>query len=179
MCISRSVLSNSLWPHRLYPARLLCPWNSPNKNTGVGSHSLFQGIFPTQGWNPGLLYWRQILYCLSHQGSPLRCTHIWNLHIVYFKYNCNFLNYTPIKLKKGKWIKNFKGIIFLLKLPTDPHLKKSKNQRLYSKSPTGVCTLDFSHLSNHTGHSLPNHTDFLTRPAPTSRSLHQLFPKPL
>ena len=40
------------------------------KNTGVGSHSLLQGIFPTQGLklNPGLLYCRQILYCLSHQG---------------------------------------------------------------------------------------------------------------
>jgi len=45
---------------------LLCPWNSPGKNTGVGSHSLFQGIFPTQGSNPGLLHCRQILYHLSH-----------------------------------------------------------------------------------------------------------------
>ena len=34
------------------PARLLCPWNSPDQNTGVGSHFLLQGIFPTQGWNP-------------------------------------------------------------------------------------------------------------------------------
>ena len=40
------------------------------KNTGVSSHSLLQGIFPTQGSNPGLLNCRQILYCLSHQGSP-------------------------------------------------------------------------------------------------------------
>ena len=46
------------------------PWNSPGKNTGVGSHSLLQGIFPTQGLNPGLLHCRQILYQLSHQGSP-------------------------------------------------------------------------------------------------------------
>ena len=46
----------------------LCPWNSPGMNTGVGSHSLLQGIFPTQGSNPGLLHCRQILYCLSHQG---------------------------------------------------------------------------------------------------------------
>ena len=45
-----------------------CPWNSPSKNTGVGSHSLLQGIFLTQGSNPGLLHCRQILYCLSHQG---------------------------------------------------------------------------------------------------------------
>ena len=51
--------------------RLYSPWNSPGQNTRVGSLSHFQGIFPTQGSNPGLLYYRWILYCLSHQGSPL------------------------------------------------------------------------------------------------------------
>ena len=61
---------NSLLPHGLYLTRLLCPWNSPGKNTGVDNHFLLQGIFPTQGWNPGLLHCRQILYCLNHQGSP-------------------------------------------------------------------------------------------------------------
>ena len=45
-------------------------WNCPDQNAGVGSHSLLQGIFPTQGLNPGLLHCRQILYQLSHQGSP-------------------------------------------------------------------------------------------------------------
>ena len=44
--------------------------DSPGKNTGVGCHALLQGIFPTQGSNPGLLHWRWILYHLSHQGSP-------------------------------------------------------------------------------------------------------------
>ena len=52
------------------PSRLLCPWDSPGKNTGVGCHFLLQGIFPTQGLNPGLLHFRQILYHLSHQESP-------------------------------------------------------------------------------------------------------------
>ena len=52
------------------PVRLLCPWNSPGKNTGVGFHSLLQGIFQTQGSNLSLLHCRQILYHLSHQGSP-------------------------------------------------------------------------------------------------------------
>ena len=47
------------------------PWNSPGQNTGVGSRFLFQGIFPTQGSNPGLPRYRWILYQLSHQGSPL------------------------------------------------------------------------------------------------------------
>ena len=62
---SHSVVSDSLWPHGLYS-----PYNSPGQNTGVGSLSLFQGIFPTQGWNPGLPHCRQILYQLSHKGSP-------------------------------------------------------------------------------------------------------------
>ena len=44
--------------------------DSPGKNTGVGCHALLQGIFPTQGSNPGLPHFRQILYQLSHQGSP-------------------------------------------------------------------------------------------------------------
>ena len=86
---------DSLWPHRLQHTRLLCPplspgkwmkvaqscltatpWtiqsmNSPGQNTGVGSLSLLQRIFPIQGLNPGLLHCRQILYQLSHKGSPL------------------------------------------------------------------------------------------------------------
>ena len=62
---SRSVVSSSLWPHGLYSL-----WNSPSQNTGVGSLSLLQGIFPTQGSNPGLPHCRWILYQLSHKGSP-------------------------------------------------------------------------------------------------------------
>ena len=42
MYVSHSVVSDSLRPHGLQPARLLCPWDSPGKNTGVGSHSLLQ-----------------------------------------------------------------------------------------------------------------------------------------
>ena len=62
---SRSVVSDSLQPHGLYS-----PWNSPGQNTGVDNLSLLQGIFPTQGSNPGLLHYRQILYQLRHKGSP-------------------------------------------------------------------------------------------------------------
>ena len=54
MCISCSVVANCLQPHGLYPTRLLCPWDSLGQNTGVGSFSLLQGTFPTQGLNPGL-----------------------------------------------------------------------------------------------------------------------------
>ena len=56
---SCSVVSDSLQPHGLYS-----PWNSPGKNTRVGSLSLLQGIFPTQGLNPGLWHCRWILYQL-------------------------------------------------------------------------------------------------------------------
>ena len=55
------------------PTRLLCPWNSLGKNTGVGCHFLLQGIFPTQGSNLGLLHCRQILYHMNHQRSPRIC----------------------------------------------------------------------------------------------------------
>ena len=52
------------------PRGLFSPWDSPGQNTGVGSLSLLQGIFPTQGLNPGLLHCRWILHQLSHEGSP-------------------------------------------------------------------------------------------------------------
>ena len=68
--VSYSVMSDSLQAHGLQPARLLCPWNSPGKNTGVGYHALLQGIFPTQGSKPGLPHCRQILYHLSYLVSP-------------------------------------------------------------------------------------------------------------
>ena len=50
---------------------VLCPWNSPGRNTRMCYHILLQGIFLTQGSNPSLLYFRQVLCHLSHQGSPI------------------------------------------------------------------------------------------------------------
>ena len=64
VCVSHSVVSDSLQPHGLYS-----PLNSPDQNTGVGYFHP-QGISPTQGLNPGLPHFRLILYQLSHQGSP-------------------------------------------------------------------------------------------------------------
>ena len=63
---SHSVMAYSLGPQQL--GRI--PWNSPGLNTGVGSLSLLQGIFPTQGWNPGLPHCRQILLPGQPQGKP-------------------------------------------------------------------------------------------------------------
>ena len=70
------------------PLKLLCPCNSPGKNTRVGSHSLLQGIFLTQGLNLGLLHCGQILYLLSHQVLYLLETKqvflvIFTLYLVY------------------------------------------------------------------------------------------------
>ena len=66
---SCSVMSDFLQLHGLYT------WNSPGQNTGMGSLSLLQGIFSTQGSNPDLPHCRQILYQLNHKGSPriLKC----------------------------------------------------------------------------------------------------------
>ena len=63
---SLSALSDSLRPHGLYGL-----WNSPGQNIGVGSCSLLQVMFSTQGSKPGLPHRKQILYQLSHQGSPV------------------------------------------------------------------------------------------------------------
>ena len=93
---SCSVVSDSLQPHGLYS-----PWNSPGQNTGVGSLSLLQGIFPTQGSNPGLPHCRQTLYQLSHKGSPFFNIIRWFFFLSLFTVDCidlfQILNqsYTP------------------------------------------------------------------------------------
>ena len=59
-------MSNSLRLCGPQPATILCPWDSPGKNTGVGCHAFLQGVFLTQGSNPHLLHCRQILYPLTY-----------------------------------------------------------------------------------------------------------------
>ena len=74
-------LSVSLRPHGLKPTRLLCPWDSLGKNTGVGCHFLLQGILPAQGSNPHLLCLLHCQVCsllLSNQGSPFPILNITN-----------------------------------------------------------------------------------------------------
>ena len=68
---SRSVVSDSSWPYGL-----LCPWDSPGKNTGVSCHFLLQGIFSTQGLNPGLPLCRQNLKLTRQQVCPRRERHV-------------------------------------------------------------------------------------------------------
>ena len=73
--LSRSVVSDSLRSHDCSSPGSSAHGDSPGKNNGVGCHAPLQGIFPTQGLNPGLLHCGQILYCLSHQGSPYWSSH--------------------------------------------------------------------------------------------------------
>ena len=84
--VSHSVMSDSLQPHGLQPTRILCPWDSLGKDTGVGCHALLQGISLTERLNPSLLPCRQILYHLSHPGSPyISCTQYF-LSFVWFQH---------------------------------------------------------------------------------------------
>ena len=69
LLLSRLVVSDSATPWTA--ARLLCPWDSSGKNTGVGCHALLQGIFATQGSNLGLLHCRQILYHWAIREAPI------------------------------------------------------------------------------------------------------------
>ena len=67
------VVKSCLTPtHRLLPARLLCPWDFPGKNTGVGCHFHLQGIFLTQESNPCFLHWQMGSLLLSHQFSSVQ-----------------------------------------------------------------------------------------------------------
>ena len=73
LCVlSHSVVSDSLRPQGLpmEPTRLLCPWNSPGKNTEVGCHFLHQGIFLTQELNLRLLHWQVDSLPLEPPGKP-------------------------------------------------------------------------------------------------------------
>ena len=82
MCVhaDTSIMPDSAWPYRLQTTRLLCPWDSLGKNTGMDCHALLQGIFPTQGLNPHLLcllHWQVDSLPLSHLGSPLIHIYSW------------------------------------------------------------------------------------------------------
>ena len=118
---------NSLWPHGLYS-----PWHSPGQNTGVGSCSLLQGIFPAQGSNPDLPHHRQILYQLSSQGSP---TSLYNLYL-----------FTPFRWSMFPFVKILGNVLhcskvkkriesFLFPLPSQqPSHPGNKSYRLFKPS---------------------------------------------
>ena len=91
---SCSLLSDSLWPQGVYS-----PWDSPGQNTGVGSLSLLQQIFPIQGSNPGLPHCRWILYQLNHQGSKgLQGAGL----LTFSREKSTFYHFCPSLLSRGK-----------------------------------------------------------------------------
>ena len=69
-CSVASVMSDSLQSYGLQPTRLLCPWNSPGRNTGVGCCALLQGLFSTQVLNP-LSYPAGRFFTLESSGKPI------------------------------------------------------------------------------------------------------------
>ena len=93
-------MSDCLQPHGLYS-----PWNSPDQNTEVGSCSLLQGTFPTQGSNPDLLHCRQILYQLSHKESIIML--IWFLFSLYFMMLCHLRALLILERLRFQGVANF------------------------------------------------------------------------
>ena len=96
--LSRSAMSTLYCPVDCSLPSSSVPGDSPGKNTGMGCHALLQGIFPTQGSNPGLPHCRQILYYLSHQGSPVSCLPKGHFYHSFLLQNCNLIWYVPISL---------------------------------------------------------------------------------
>ena len=78
--LSRFIVFDSLPPYGLYPAKLLCPWDSPGKNTAVSCHAFHQGIFLAQGSKPGvscLLHWQVGCLSLAPTGKPQSSKFLW------------------------------------------------------------------------------------------------------
>ena len=104
---SHSVVFDWLWSLSLYS-----PWNSPGQNTELGSLSLLQGIFPTQGSNPGILSCRWILYQLSHKGRPMEITPEYSLEGLMLKLKLQYfghLMWRADSLEKTLMLKKIEG----------------------------------------------------------------------
>ena len=107
---SRSFMSNSLWPHWLYS-----PWNSPGQNTGVGSLSLLQGIFPTQGLNPGL----------PHAGGFFTS---WTTRAAQEYWNLSLLQWIFPTQESNRGLLHCRQILYQLSYQGSPQLKETKDK---------------------------------------------------
>ena len=111
--------------------------DSPGKNTGVGCHFLLQGIFPTQGSNPGLLHCRQVPYHLSHQGSP---SVLWrvtqNTATVCFLGSLRTKKEAPDSTRGGR----IQGECFCLKSHWNEFFKKLKSLWVWWLKTSLICT---------------------------------------
>ena len=147
-------MSDSLWPHGLYS-----PWSSPGQNTGVGILSLLQGIFPIQGSNPGLPHCRQILFQLSHGGSPrvlelvaypfssgyFQPTGNWTgvpcIAGTFFTNNLKLRN--PLSSRSSRVCQPVRPVLAILWRPLGTFLQKARSGRVFGRSlstrhPPGV-----------------------------------------
>ena len=123
-------LCPTLWEPMDSPwaTRILHPWDFPGKSTGVGCHFLLQGIFPTQELNPGLLYYRQMLYPLSHQGDLLNYLFLKNLSESYRNIlNC-FLEKVAILIKIYAYIFALRYYMFMF-LDTKTYVISNSKRR--------------------------------------------------
>ena len=136
-------MSNSPRAHGLYS-----PWNSPGQNTGVGSLSLLQGIFPAQGSNPGLPHCREILYQMSHKGSPRILE--WVVYL-FFSGSSRPRNQIRVSYIAGRFFTNWaireapKMILVIRN-----NVKSFAKLEVYTEVIQGVTTL----YKNERGHSL-------------------------
>ena len=153
MNVNHSVTSNSLWPYGLYS-----PLSSPGQNTGVGSSSLLQGIFPTQGSNPGLPHCRQILYQLNYQGSPRILE--W---VVYPFSRGSFWprNQTRVSCIAGRFFTNWatrKALTVILGHPLIDTIKGNSNQPVFNPN--------LFYSANSTNYSDYKFTEWLIQKGP-------------
>ena len=128
-CVIVTQLCPALWLHGLDS-----PWNSPGQNTGVGSHSLLQGIFPTQGWKPGLPHCRQVLYKLGHREANLTVWIVtnWKIHK-----EVGIPDHLTYLLRNSMWVK---------KQLLEPDVEQQTGSKLGKEYNKAV----FCHLSNFT-----------------------------
>ena len=113
--------------------RFLCPWTFPGRNIGMGCHSLLQGIFSTQGLNPGLLHCRWIPYLLSHQGIPKKAEcwrtdtfELWSWRrLLRVPWTLNRSNQSILKEITPK--SSLEGLLLKLKLQYFAHLMQRAN----------------------------------------------------
>ena len=103
---------------QMQPTSILCLWNSPGKNIGMGCHFLLQGIFLTQGLNPGFVHCRQITYHLSHRDVPRKNILLCIKLISYIiHYNVQYTGIQPLFCNNFKWNKIHKYVESLCCMP--------------------------------------------------------------
>ena len=110
VCHACSVVSDFLWVHGLYPARLLCPLYFSSKSTGMSCHFLFQNIFLIQGSNPCLLYF------LHWQANSLPLF-VWYMYQEHLLPLCGLFFFTPLIMSYDEDVHNFDVIQFIRDFP--------------------------------------------------------------